>query len=248
MSESVVYDVICGFSALLMSAKWRRRARAAGGRVGGDVEVIDAEDSREPGVGARRPRNDECVRVDCGIAAGGDDRGIRALRLIREVEAGEILGRIDGRVVARGGHGSGSVRQVLRAGECGSVGGSLQLALGVVRIRHIDRECRDAEKRRQCQHDDWQNLSALPRALRMILRMPAWPSDRELRPGARIRPSSVGVDHPVEPMRAKWPECQPTTTTATWRGPCAPVTRIFSMSEVALAPVTNVIARGTPPS
>jgi hypothetical protein len=55
MSESVVYDVICGFSALLMSAKWRRRARAAGGRVGGDVEVIDAEDSREPGVGARRP-------------------------------------------------------------------------------------------------------------------------------------------------------------------------------------------------
>ena len=38
---------------------------------------------------------------------------------------------------------------------------------------------------------------------------------------------------------------QPITTTATRRGPWAPVTRIFSMSEVALAPVTSVIARGT---
>ena len=41
---------------------------------------------------------------------------------------------------------------------------------------------------------------------------------------------------------------QPITTIATLRGPWAPVTRIFSMSEVALAPVTSVIARGTSPA
>ena len=42
-------------------------------------------------------------------------------------------------------------------------------------------------------------------------------------------------------------EAQPTTTTPMRRGPCTPVTRIFSMSEVALGPVTSVIAAGGGP-